>query len=217
MRFSRTIRYTPHLERPPMADIRIVQPQTSRTWLWIGLLAVVGLLIYTATIFFGDPTDPDEQPQVGAGAGFGEQRAPVLPMDAAPFQTLLPLQSGDLGRLTRLTGSAETRVVNNAVWVRTEGGYRILVRFEPPPPEGALSGISPGASVELEGYLQRIAAPELRMWADTLGVRIPRPPAGQRFGDLPPPEFARIDSLFIREFYLSVRPEGIDPDEEGSP
>jgi hypothetical protein len=167
----------------------------------------VALAAWAIATFGGDPTDPDEQPQIGAAANFGAERAPVLPAQSAPFQSLVPLQERDLGRLVHLTAIVQSRVVDNKVWVQTVGGRRILLRFEPAPPEGALAGVRPGARIDVDGYLQKISRAEFKVWIDTLGVSVPRPPPGRKFGDLPNPEFARIDSLFIKNFYVSVRPE----------
>ena len=41
--------------------------------------------------------------------GFGEERTPLLPAQATPFQSLETLQSRDLGRLIRLTGERRGR------------------------------------------------------------------------------------------------------------
>lgn len=196
-----------------MADIRLVRPRVERLWLWIGVLAVVALLFWASAFVFGDATDPTEQPRVGAAAGFGAERAPVLPAQTVPLETLIPLQTRDLGRLVRLTGVAESRVASNAVWIRSSGGRRILVRFQPPPPEGALSGLGPGSAVSFDGYLQKISRAEFKEWVDTLNIAVPRPPPGRKFGDLPDPAFMRVDSLFVRDFYISVRPEGIEPED----
>jgi hypothetical protein len=61
----------------------------------------------------------------------------------------------------------------------------------------------------VNGYLQRVSRAEFDMWADTLNVVIPRPRPGTKFGDVPDSGFAKIDSLFIKDFYVSVRPEGL--------
>ena len=37
---------------------------------------------------------------------------------------------------------------------------------------------------------------EFRQIVDSLNVRIPRPPPARKFGDLPDPSFARVDSLY---------------------
>lgn len=190
-----------------MADIRLVRSHTSRIWLWTGLLAAVGLALWASAFLFGDATE--EQRAVGADLEIGSARAPVLPAQAIPLQTLVPLQSRDLGMLVRVTGVAESRARANALWVRSEGGRRILLRFEPPPPPEALSRFAPGTRVELEGYLEKISRAEFLVWMDTLGVSIPRPPPGRKFGDLPDPGFARVDSLFVKSYYISVRPEAL--------
>ena len=194
-----------------MADIRLARPRANRLWLYVGGLAAVGFILWASAFVVGDATDPSEAPKVGAQMGFGEERTPVLPAQATPFQALETLQTRDLGRLIRLTGAVESRVAGNAVWVRSPGGRRILVRFEPPPPPEALRRVASSGSVDLDGYLEKISEAEFDVWMDTLGVRIPRPPPGRKFGDLPEPAFARVDSLFIKNFYISVRPEALGP------
>jgi hypothetical protein len=194
-----------------MADIRLVRPRGDRLWLLMGAIALAGLLLWGSAFVFGDATDPEEQPRVGAAADFGAVRAPVLPVSSVPFQTLLPVQQRDLGRLVRLNGVAESGRHRNAVWVRAASGHRILVRFEPEPPAEQMPSVSPGRSVDFEGYLQKISRAEFLEWADSLRISIPRPPPARKFGDLPDPSFARVDSLFIREYYISVRPQGMTP------
>ena len=54
-------------------------------------------------------------------------------METQAFETLLPLDNRELGRLVHLRATAESGVRGNAVWVRTPTGRRILVRFEPEP------------------------------------------------------------------------------------
>lgn len=178
---------------------------------------MVGILLWASAFFFGDATDPDEQPRVGAAPRSSAGRPEVLPAQSVPLQTLTPLEERDLGRLVRLTGVAESRVRQNAVWVRTSGGRRLLVRFEPPPEPEVIARIGPGSSLDLDGYLAKISRAEFEVWMDTLGVRIPRPPAAPRFGTLPDPNFARVDSLFIRNFYVSVRPEALQQPEPDAP
>lgn len=192
-----------------MADIRLVQPRTGRLWLWMGGLAVVALLLWASKFVVGDATDPDRVRGVGANAGFGDARAPLIPMPPEPFEEVKPLETRDLGRLVRLTGVMESPVRGNAAWVRATGGRRILVRFEPPPEPELLARFGPGSSVRLEGYVEKISRAEFDVWLDTLRVSIPRPPPGRKFGDLPDPAFARLDSLFVKTFYVSVRPEAL--------
>ncbi|HET7276086.1 MAG TPA: hypothetical protein VFI91_13035 [Longimicrobiaceae bacterium] len=199
-----------------MPDIRLVRPPGVRTWIWTGLLAAVGLLVWSSAFVVGDRTDPDVQPRVGANADFGAFRAPVLPARPAEFSSMDPLRTRDLGRLVHLQGTAGSPVIANAVWVRSDDGRRILVRFEPPPPESEIRGIGAGGRVDLRGYLQRIAVAEFEVWTDTLGVAIPRPAPGRKFGDLPDPSFARIDSLFIKDYYISVRPRALQPDDSAA-
>ncbi|HYJ81179.1 MAG TPA: hypothetical protein VEW03_16310, partial [Longimicrobiaceae bacterium] len=115
------------------------------------------------------------------------------------------------GRVLRLSGWAESGVRRNAVYVRAADGRRILVRFEPEPPEGALRGIYAGGAVDMNGYLQKLSRAEFDVWMDTLRVVVPRPRPGVKFGDLPDSSFARVDSLFVKDYYLSVRPEGLRP------
>ncbi|HEX2093840.1 MAG TPA: hypothetical protein VHG28_15665 [Longimicrobiaceae bacterium] len=190
-----------------MPDIRLVRPRGSHVWLWTGGLIVVSLLILAFSAFFGDPTEAARNRQVGAKANFGADRPPVIPVAATPFESLVTLSEGNVGLLVRLTGTAESRVVGNAVWVRAVGGRRILVRFEPPPETRV--PLFPGSTVSLDGYIQRIARAELNVWLDSLGVALPRPRPGVKFGDLPDSGFMRIDSLFVKNYYVSVRPEGI--------
>lgn len=170
--------------------------------------AILGLLFWASAFVIGDATE--ESRAVGAAAGFGAVRAPILPMESVPFGSLFPLQTRDLGRLVRVSGVAESGVRLNSLWVRTRDGYRILVRFEPAPEPEQLRRIGPGSGVDFDGYLQNIALAEFHQIVDSLGVRIPRPPPGRKFGDLPDAGFARVDSLFIKNYFVSVRPEGIE-------
>lgn len=189
-------------------DIRLVRGRESRVWLWVTLLATGSLLVLVAAMVFGDQT-MEAKRQVGAAANFGADRAEVLPMQTQEFETLLPLDTRELGRLVHLSATAESGVRSNAVWVRTPSGRRILVRFEPDPPAGALRALGPGSHVDVHGYLAKVSRAEFDMWMDTLRVVLPRPRPGTKFGDVPDSGFAKIDSLFIRSFYVSVRPEGL--------
>lgn len=189
-------------------DVRLVRGRESRVWLWVSLLAGGALLVLLAAMVFGDQTMMAKR-QVGAAANFGADRAEVLPMRTEEFEELFPLDTRELGRLVHLTATAESALRSGAVWVRTPSGRRILVRFEPEPPPGALRGLGPGSRVEVNGYLGKISRAEFDMWMDTLRVRLPRPRPGVKFGDVPDSAFARIDSLFIKNFYVSVRPEGL--------
>lgn len=193
-----------------MPDIRLSRPPTERLWIWVAVLSLLGIGLWSTAFFLGDATDPAERPKVGAALDVGEDRTPVLPAQAVPFRAIAPVETRDLGRLIHLEGVAESPVRSNAVWVRSSGGRRVLVRFEPPPPEEELPGIGAGSSVSFQGYLENMSRTEFWAWMDTLGVRIPQPPPGRKFGDLPDPSFARIDSLFIKSYYISVRPEGLD-------
>jgi hypothetical protein len=192
-----------------MVDIRLVQPRGSRIWGVAGFLAFIGLLLWASAFIVGDATAPEQLPGVGAGAGFGSIRAPVLPAQAIPFGSLVPPRTRDLGRLVRISGVAESRIAASSLWVRTPQGYRILVRFEPAADPDLLRGIGAGSAIAFDGYVQSIAVAEFLQLMDSLNVRIPRPPPARKFGDLPDPSFARVDSLFIKDYYISVRPEGI--------
>jgi hypothetical protein len=196
-----------------MADIRLARPRANRLWIYVGLLAALGLAAWASAFVVGDATDPANAPQVGAQISVGDERTPVLPAQATPFQSIETLQARDLGRLIRLQGVVDSRVAGNAAWVRSPDGRRILVRFEPAPEPDALRRVASGGSVDLDGYLEKISEAEFDVWMDTLGVRIPRPPPGRKFGDLPEASFARVDSLFIKNFYISVRPEALQPRE----
>lgn len=190
-----------------MPDIRLVQQRGPRLWLITGVLAAVGLLVWSSAFFVGDATE--EQRAVGASADFGSLRAPVLPAQAIPFQALTPLRQRDLGRLVHITGVAESRVTGNAVWVRSTGGRRILVRFEPAPPADALRRVAPGGTISLDGYVDKISQAELEVWLDSLRVSVPRPPPGRKFGDMPDSSFSRVEALFVKDYYISVRPEAL--------
>ena len=190
-------------------DIRLTRGRNHRVWLWILLIVGLGAMAMAAAMLFGDPTAHARGPGVGAAAHFGSDRAPVLPVVVEEFPHLGELTDRELGRLVHLTGTAESGVRKNAVYVRTSGGRRILVRFEPEPPRGRLNSIVNGGGVDVTGYVQKISRAEFNVWTDTLGVVIPRPAPGVKFGDLPDSNFIRIDSLFIKDYYLSVRPEGI--------
>lgn len=190
-------------------DIRLVRGRESRVWLTVILLAGAGVLLLVFVALFGGDETMKAKRQVGAMANFGADRAPVLPMETQAFETLLPLDTRELGRLVNLRGTAESSVRGNAVWVRTPNGRRILVRFEPDPPATALRGLGPGSGLDVNGYVQKMSRAELDMWLDSLNVVIPRPRPGTKFGDLPDSGFAKIDSLFIKNFYVSVRPEGL--------
>ncbi len=192
-----------------MADIRLVQGSGARLWFLVSALAIAALLAWASAFMVGDATAPEEQPLVGAAANFGADRLAVPPMDPVPFERLTPIQTRDRGRLVEISGVAESRVALNSVWVRTNDGYRVLIRFEPAPPAEAIQSIRSGASVQVVGYVQNIARAELQQVLDSLGVRLPRPPPARKFGDLPDPAFARTDSFYIKEYYVSVRPEGI--------
>lgn len=194
-----------------MPDIRLVRPRGRHLGAWAAGFAVLGLLMWASAFVFGDRTEERQR----IGAEIGMERAPILAAEPTPFQSMVPLQPRDLGRLTRLTGVAESGVRRNAVWVRAAGGRRILVRFEPAPDtteanaavRGAIASIRPGSAVSLDGYLQKISAAEFRAVIDTLGVALPRPKPGRKFGDRPDSNFLRIDSLFIKNYYVSVRPQ----------
>lgn len=194
-----------------MADIRLVRPRGSRIWLYTGTLVGAALLILLFSYFFGDPTAKARHGPVGAAANFGADRAPVIPVVPTAFESLSSLGEGDVGRLVHLTGTAESIVRNNAVWVRATGGRRILVRFEPAPPEGTRIPIYAGGGVSVDGYIQRIARAELNVWLRSLGVGLPRPEPGVKFGDVPDSGFIRIDSLFVKNYYVSVRPDALAP------
>jgi hypothetical protein len=187
-------------------DIRLVRGRSSRVWLWAGLLAGGGLLVVLAAMVFGGDQTMRAKRQVGADANFGAERGGVLPMQAQPFESFLPLDPREVGRLVHLTATAESPLRGGAVWVRARGGRRILVRFDPLPEQLRLG---PGSGLSVNGYLQKLSRAELDLWMDTLGVVIPRPRPGVKFGDLPDSSFAKIDSLFVRDYFLLVRPEGL--------
>ncbi len=192
-----------------MADIRLVRARGGRIWIWVGVLVAASLVVLAFSVFFGDPTEAARTRRVGARANFGADRAPVIPVVVTPFRTITSLGERDVGRLVHLEGWAETPVRRNAVWVRSTDGRRILVRFEPPP-EGPVR-IYAGGRVSVDGYLQKIARAELKVTLDSMGVRLPRPrpTAAEKFGELPDSGFIRVDSLFVKNFYLSVRPEAL--------
>jgi hypothetical protein len=190
-------------------DIRLARGRSDRLWLWVALLALAALAAWGSVYVFGDATRDSAEKQVGANAGFGERRAPLIPAEAEPFQKLTSLQPRDLGRLVRVSGRALSPVRADGLWVLSDDGRRILLRFEPPPPDSALRRLGAGSRVELDGYLGKISYAEFMLWMDSLGVSVPRPPPGEKFGDLPDPSFERVDSLFIKNYYVSVRPEAL--------
>lgn len=188
----------------------MMQPRRGRLWLWMGALAFIAALLWASKYVLGDATDPEVVRGVGANAGFGDSRAPLVPMPAEPLEEVNPIETRDLGRLVQLRGVMESAARGNAAWVRLVGGRRILLRFEPPPEPELLQRLVPGSTIEVAGYVEKISRAEFDVWMDTLRVAIPRPPPGRKFGDLPNPAFARLDSLFIRTFYISVRPEALE-------
>lgn len=173
------------------------------------MLATLGLAVWAWGTFLRDPTEDTRDIRIGAAANFGPERAPVLPAAPVPLDSVAPIDTRDIGRYVRLRGVVIAGVRHGAAWVRAADGRRLLVRFEPLPPEGALRGVRPGAGLDVAGYVDKLALAEFRVWMDTLQVNIPRPPPGLKFGDPPDSSFLRVDSLFVKTFYLSVRPEGL--------
>jgi hypothetical protein len=160
---------------------------------------------YLASLWLGDPTVHPARPS-GANANFGADRAEVVPMRAAPFESAFPLEDRELGRLVRVRGTSESEMRGGAIWVRTTAGRWILMRFEP---AGGVRRFYAGSPVDVVGYLEKISRAELDAWLDTLRVYLPRPRPGVKFGDLPDSGFTAVDTLFIRSYYISVRPEGL--------
>ncbi len=191
-------------------DIRLVRGRNQRLWIWTLAIIALALAVWASAFVLGDATDRPGV-QVGAKANFGGERAQVVPMQSEDFSTALPLEDRELGRLLRVNGTAESRTVRNAVWVRTANPRRwILVRVEPVPKgQTVRQPYFPGSAVQLQGYLQKISRAEFDAWIDSLDVGLPRPTPGVKFGDLPDSGFTRIDSLFIRDYYISVRPEAV--------
>jgi len=190
-------------------DIRLVRGRNQRLWVWTMAIVTLCLIAWGSAFVLGDATMSTGK-QVGAKANFGGERAQVVPMQSEAFESALPLEDRELGRRLRLTGIAESRTVRNAVWVRTQNPRRwILVRVEPVPKGQTIRPFYPGSGVDVQGYLQKISRAEFDAWIDSLNVYLPRPTPGVKFGDLPDSGFIRIDSLFIRDYYISVRPEGV--------
>ena len=198
-----------------MVDIRLVRPRGGRIWVWTGTLAALALFALLLSMIFGDPTTLKRTKK--RMAVFPTEREELPPLRAVGFATVRPLEDRALGRLLHLTGTAQSGIARNAMWVKSDDGRRVLVRFEPDPPAGALRGIYAGGSVSLDGYLTRIARAEFEGYTRSLGVVIPRPEPGVKFGDLPDSNFVRVDSLFIKDYYLSVRPDGINPSAGAAP
>lgn len=190
-------------------DVRLTRGKNHRVWLWTAAIVGVSVLALAAAALFGDPTEKGTVHGVGAAANFGKDRAPVQPVVVESFENVKKLTDRELGRIVHMTGTAESGVRRSAVYVRTPGGRRILVRFEPAPTPEQLREVCNGCGVNVNGYLMKISRAEFNVWMDTLGVVIPRPRPGIKFGDLPDSNFMRVDSLFIKEYYISVRPEGI--------
>lgn len=190
-------------------DIRLTRGKNHRVWMWVTLIVSVSVVALLAAMVFGDRTQGGTVRGVGAASNFGKDRAPVQPVVIEPFEQVKRLTDRELGRIVQLTGTAESGVRRAAVYVRTPSGRRILIRFEPAPTPEQLRGVVNGGGVNVTGYLMKISRAEFNVWMDTLRVVIPRPKPGVKFGDLPDSNFMRIDSLFIKDYYLSVRPEGI--------
>jgi hypothetical protein len=190
-------------------DIRLTRGKNHRVWMWVSLIVGASVAAMLAAAVFGDKTKGGTVRGVGANANFGKDRAPVQPVVIESFQEVKRLTDRELGRIVNLTGTAESGVRRSAVYVRTPTGRRILVRFEPTPTPEQLRGIFNGGGVNVNGYLMKISRAEFNVWMDTLGVVIPRPKPGVKFGDLPDSNFMRVDSLFVKDYYVSVRPEGI--------
>jgi hypothetical protein len=188
-----------------MPDIRLVRPRGSKLLLILGALIAMGLMAWSSSYVFGDATAA-KQHGIGARSGLGQERAPVIPMKSVGFETIAPIEQKDLGRLVRFTGTTETRVVAGAVWARSDDRRRILLRWEPLPAGTTAPAIGPGSRIQIDGYIQRISRAEFDMWADSVGAAIPRPPPGVKFGDQPDTSFARVEALFVKDYYVSVRP-----------
>lgn len=216
VRGGRGSHVTKKLRSAGMVDIRLAQPRTGQLWFWALAIAGAALLLWASTFLFGDATEPDRVRGVGANAGFGEARAPLIPMPAEPFPEVDPIETRDLGRLVQVNGVVENGPRASSAWIRSSDGRRILLRFEPEPPEGALARFGPGSSINVEGYIEKISRAEFDVWLDTLNASVPRPPPGRKFGDLPPATFAQLDSLYVKTYYISVRPEALEPQESST-
>ncbi|HEX9938340.1 MAG TPA: hypothetical protein VGB15_14490, partial [Longimicrobium sp.] len=182
-------------------DIRLTRGKNHRVWMWVSLIVGASVAAMLAAAVFGDKTKGGTVRGVGANANFGKDRAPVQPVVIESFQEVKRLTDRELGRIVNLTGTAESGVRRSAVYVRTPTGRRILVRFEPTPTPEQLRGIFNGGGVNVNGYLMKISRAEFNVWMDTLGVVIPRPKPGVKFGDLPDSNFMRVDSLFVKDYY----------------
>ena len=188
-----------------MPDIRLVRPRGSKLIAVLAALLAAGLVAWVSPFVFGDPTEAKAR-GIGAKSGLGEVRSPVIPVRPVAFESLTPLQAKDLGRFVRLTGTAETRQVSGAVWVRSDDRRRILLRWEPWSAETKIPVFGPGHRVQVDGYVQRLSRAEFEMWTDSVNAAIPKPPPGVKFGDQPDSNFARVDSLFVKDYYVSARP-----------
>jgi hypothetical protein len=188
-------------------DIRLVRPRGGKIWVWTGGLAALAVAALLLSLVFGDPTANMRIKK--RMAVFPTRRSTVTPLHAVSFESVRPLEDRALGRLLHLSGTVQSGIARNAVWVKADGGRRILVRFEPAPPAGALNRIAYSGRVEVDGYLTKIPQAEFAGWMDSLRVAIPRPEPGVKFGDVPDSNFVRVDSLFVKSYYLAVRPTGI--------
>jgi hypothetical protein len=197
-----------------MPDVRLARPGGKRIWLWTSALALAAILAWGSAFVLGDRTRAEERPTVPAALEL--QRAPVLPPEPAPLEALFPIDERDVGRLVLVRGVAEA-ARRNSIWFRTAEGRRILLRVEPAPDtlearrpvREALASVHPGRSLETEGYLKKISHAEFRAITDSMGVRLPRPRPGTRFGDLPDSAFLRLQPFFVREYYISLRPDDL--------
>jgi hypothetical protein len=192
-----------------MLDFRFVRGHGHRLWWTVGALAGLGALVWASAFVLGDPTQRSARIRVGAAANTGADRPAPVPPHPVRFAALDSLDETDYGTYVELQATPESAVRGQAVWVRAEDGRRLLVRVEPPAADSARAAAVLARGGRWRGYLRPIARAEFELWMDSLGVVLPRPPAGVKMGELPDSNFLKVDRRIVKNVYLSIRPEDL--------
>lgn len=192
-----------------MFDFRFVRGHGRRLWITVGLLAGVGTLVWASAFVLGDPTQRSAHVRVGAAANTGADRPAVVPPHPVRFAALDSIDPTDYGIYVELVATPESAVRGQAVWARADDGRWILVRVEPPAADSARAAATLARGGRWRGYLRPIGRAEFDLWMDSLGVVLPRPPAGVKMGELPDSTFLKLDRRILKHVYLSIRPEDL--------